>query len=96
MHIQLSEEGQIDKQLHAFWELESLGTTSEKPENPEDAEALQQFEETSIFKDGRYQVELPWRHNHPSLHDNYCIAKKRLDGLKRKLRKDVTLYSRWR
>ncbi|KAK0150107.1 hypothetical protein N1851_009132 [Merluccius polli] len=28
IHIQLSEDAQIDKQLHAFWELESLGITS--------------------------------------------------------------------
>lgn len=59
MHIQLSEDAQIDNQLHAFWELESLGIINEKSESPEDVEALQRFEETSIFKDGRYQVELP-------------------------------------
>lgn len=76
MHIQLSDDAQIDKQLHAFWELESLSITSKKPENPENIEALQRFEETSIFKDGRYQVELPWRHVHPPLQDNYRIAKK--------------------
>ena len=95
MHIQLSEDAQTDKQLHAFWELESLGITSERSESPDDVEALQRFEETSIFKDGRYQVELPWRQNHPPLQDNYRIAKKRLESLKRKLRKDVTLYSRY-
>lgn len=78
MHIQLSEDAQIDKQLHAFWELESLGITSEKFESPDDVEALQRFEETSIFKDGRYQVELPWRQNHPPLQDNYRIAKRDL------------------
>lgn len=59
MHIQLSKDAQIDEQLHAFWELESLALTSEKSESPEDVEALQRFKETSIFKDGRYQVELP-------------------------------------
>lgn len=95
MHIQLSEDAQIDNQLHAFWELESLGIINEKSESPEDVEALQRFEETSIFKDGRYQVELPWRQHHPPLQDNYRIAKKRLESLKRKLSKDVTLYSRY-
>lgn len=95
MHIQLSKDAQIDKQLLAFWELESLGITSEKSESPEDVEALQQFEETSIFKDGRYQVEVPWRQDHPALQDNYRITKKRLESLKRKLKRDVTLYSRY-
>lgn len=95
MHIQLSEDAQIDKLLHAFWELESLGIISEKSDNPEDVEVLQQFEETSIFKNRRYQVELPWRQIHPPLQDNYRIAKKRQESLKRQLRKDVTLYSRY-
>lgn len=95
MHIQLGEEVQVDKQLHAFWELESLGITGEKSESPEDLEALQRFEETSIFKDGCYQVELPWRQEHPALQDNYQVARKRLKGLKRKLRKDVTLCGRY-
>ncbi|KAL7824555.1 hypothetical protein SRHO_G00098440 [Serrasalmus rhombeus] len=40
MNILLCNDAQMDKQLHAFWELESLGITSEKPESPEDAEAL--------------------------------------------------------
>eukprot|EP00063_Salmo_salar_P084036 XP_014058871.1 PREDICTED: uncharacterized protein LOC106606921 [Salmo salar] len=49
----------VSKQLHAFWELESLGIISEKTQNPEENEALQKFEETTTFKDGRYHVELP-------------------------------------
>lgn len=95
MQIQLSEAAQIDKQLHAFWALESLGIVNEKTESPEEREALQRFEETSIYKDGRYQVELPWRQDHPPLQNNYRIAKKRLESLKVKLKKDVTFYSRY-
>lgn len=48
MHFQLSEDAQINKQLHAFWDIESLGITSERCKNPEDLEALQQFEKTII------------------------------------------------
>ncbi|KAL7881123.1 hypothetical protein SRHO_G00033770 [Serrasalmus rhombeus] len=95
MNILLRNDAQMDKQLHAFRELESLGITSEKPESPKDAEALQRFEETSILKDGHYEVELPWRQDHPPLQDNYRIAKRRLESLKGKLSKDVTLYSRY-
>lgn len=60
MHISLDEDAQISKQLHAFWEIESLGIVNDKAESPEDIEALQSFEQTVTFKDGRYQVELPW------------------------------------
>ena len=31
----------------------------------------------------------------PELQDNYTIAKKRFEGLKKRLKKDVTLYSRY-
>lgn len=72
MQIQVSEAAQIDKQLHAFWELKSLGITSERCERPEDLEALQRYKETSIFRDGHYQVELPWRLDHPPLQLPHC------------------------
>ena len=56
LQIELSEDAQIDKQLHVFWELGSFGITREKSESPEDLESLQWFEDF-YTKDGRYQVE---------------------------------------
>lgn len=58
--LQLSESGQIDKQLDALWELESLGIMGEETEILEHKEALECLEETSTYKDRCYQVELPW------------------------------------
>lgn len=43
MHISLAEDAQISKQLHAFWEVESLGIVNEKTQSPEVTEALQTF-----------------------------------------------------
>ncbi|XP_064792902.1 uncharacterized protein LOC135513859 [Oncorhynchus masou masou] len=94
MFIPLDEDTLVSKQLHAFWEVESLGILSEKTQNSEENEALQRFEETTTFKDGRYHVELPWKREMPELQDNYRISKKRFEGLKKRLKKDVTLYSR--
>lgn len=48
MHIQLSETAQLDKQLRAFWELESLDITGKRTESLKNEEPLQRFEETSI------------------------------------------------
>ena len=95
MHISLDEDTQISKQLHAFWEIESLGIVNDKAEKQEDTEALQSFEQTVTFNDGRYQVELPWRHDSPPLPDNLRVAKKRFESLKRKLSADATLYTRY-
>jgi hypothetical protein len=45
----------IDKDLRAFWDLESLGIL--KPERS----VHDEFEGTITFKDGRNEVNLPWK-----------------------------------
>lgn len=70
MHISLSEDTQVSKQLHAFWEVESLGIVNEQTQSPEEADTLQSFEQTITHKDGRYQVALPWRPDRSDLPDN--------------------------
>lgn len=60
MHISLDEDMQISKQLHAFWEIESLGIVDKKTPSPDDTEALQSFERSVKLENGRYMVGLPW------------------------------------
>ncbi|XP_030584685.1 uncharacterized protein LOC115779925 [Archocentrus centrarchus] len=95
MHVRIEEEALISSQLKAFWEVDSLGIIKHEPSDPDEDNALQMFGKTTQFKDGRYEVELPWRHENPELPDNYQIAKKRFEGLKRKLRADVIFYKRY-
>lgn len=95
MHIRIEEDTLISSQLKAFWEIESLGITKEELSDPDEEEALQRFENTTQFKNGRYAVELPWRHEKAELPDNYRIAKRRFEGLKRRLRADVVFYQRY-
>ncbi|KAJ7983908.1 hypothetical protein DPEC_G00369930 [Dallia pectoralis] len=78
-----------------IWEVESLGIVSEKTQNPDETEALQSFNHALTYKDGRYHVELPWRPDKPDLPDNFTVAKRRFEGLKKKLRTDATLYTRY-
>lgn len=97
MHITVAEDNQISKQLHAFWEIESLGIIHDKPPSVEEAEALETFEQTVIFKDGRYLVELPWKHDRDTseLKDNYKVARKRFEALTKRFRNDDVLYERY-
>ena len=55
----------MDVTLQQFWNLESLGVKGD------DRGTLENFDENIIFKDGRYQVCLPWKETHPALPDNY-------------------------
>ena len=96
MFIPLEEDTVVSKQLSAFWEIESLGITREKKQNPAEEEALQMFERTTTFKDGRYHVALSWKQERAELQDNYMVAKMRFEGLKKRLKKDVTFYSRYK
>ena len=61
----------MNEQLSRFWDLESLGIS------PKEESVYEQFSEEIAFVDGRYEVKLPWKANHPVLPDNYQLAKKR-------------------
>ena len=72
----------LDDQLKSFWDLESFGV------NPTEGLAHDEFSESIVFKNGRYEVALPWKKSHPPLSDNYDLSLKRLHGLLRRLRQD--------
>ncbi|KAL9989289.1 hypothetical protein ACROYT_G003822 [Oculina patagonica] len=66
--------------LEEFWKLETLGI-SEPMCVTDDDEALQKFNDTVRFEDGRYQVTWPWKEESPSLPTNYELAMGRLRSL---------------
>jgi len=57
LSIQFSEASSLDCVLKSFWELESLGIKSVEPSVHEG------FKESVVFRDGRYEITLPWRDN---------------------------------
>jgi len=63
-----------------LWELESLGI--EKVEKS----IHDKSQEDISFKEGRYEVSLPWKEMHDPLPDNYILSLRRLEGLIRRLR----------
>lgn len=65
LNVDAHEESNLDDTLRGFWELESLRITGS------DRSVHQGFEEHISFKDGCYEVSLPWPH--PILPDNYNI-----------------------
>ena len=71
---------ELDNQLRSFWELESLGIERA------DKSLHDTFKENISFKDGRYEVSLPWKEFHDHLPDNYMLSLRRLEGLIKQLR----------
>ena len=61
----------LDSQLKMFWELESLGIANEE------SSVYDKFIDTIDFRNGRYEVHLPWRDEYVILPDNYDLSRKR-------------------
>ena len=70
--------------LEEFWKLETLGISEPMCVNDDD-KALQKFNDTVRFEDGRYQVTWPWKEEFPSLPTNYELAMGRLRSLVNRL-----------
>jgi len=75
-----------------LWRLDTLGITD--PVESVSREARQaeikllHQETTKMDEEGRYEVLLPWKENHPALQDNRDIAEKRLKSVTKKLKQD--------
>ena len=79
-------------QLEDFWKLETLGISESVSSNDDDT-ALQTFNDTVRFEDGRYQVTCTWKEESPSLPTNYELAMARFRSLvNRLLRNPPTDY----
>ena len=79
------DEPSLNETLKSFWELEALGV------QPNEDNSICEPINTIRFKDGRYEVELPWKQYHPTLPDNYVLSQKRLQGLLKRLQQNPTL-----
>ena len=84
------ESGQsLDSTLKKFWDLESLGVNQDTPD------VYAEFERWISFKDGRYEVALPWKETHGALPSNYELSLKRLTGLLRRLRQLPDVFQQY-
>ena len=80
--------------LELFWNLESLGIT-ESPLTCDDDLALDHFNKTVKFEEGRYMVTWPWKEENPNLPSNYYLALGRLKSILQKLHKHPQLLQQY-
>ena len=81
---------EINASLKKIWEVENSGLNVDKREilTPDEKKALSQVQNSLKLVDGRYELEVPWKHKRPVLPDNYTMALKRLEKTKLKLLKN--------
>ena len=90
LHIQATNATpSLDNLVKQFWDLESLGITQNEPS------VHDVFKKSVQFTNNRYEVSLPWRPNQPQLLTNIDLAKKRLQGLLKKLRKHPEVHQEY-
>ena len=87
--VDSQEVSRLDDTLRAFWELESLGISGSSQS------VHQEFEDNITFKDGRYEVCLPWKKPHRLIPDNYELSRKRLQSLLRRLRQTPSIFQEY-
>ena len=69
----------LNDQLRAFWELESLGI------QPNEKTMYDDCNSNIKFREGRYEISLPWKQFHQPLPDNYNLSQQRLCSLLKRL-----------
>ncbi|GFX54994.1 uncharacterized protein TNCV_4356501 [Trichonephila clavipes] len=94
IHCGLIRDSDLNTTLRSFWELESIGVKNENCSSEEDV-SFEMFKQRVHFKNGRYEVELPWKRDSNVLSDNFSLAKRRLGSLMRKMQRDKVLYSEY-
>lgn len=77
--------------LDLFWNLESIGITN-LPLTTDDKQALEIFNSTVKFENGKYLVSWTWKESNPSLLENYQLAVGRLKSTVTKLKRNPKLF----
>ena len=80
--------------IEKFWSLESLGII-DSPSHCDDDLALDNFNNSVKFINGRYMVAWPWKEENPDLPENYQLAYGRLRSIVQKLKKDPKLLKQY-
>ena len=79
----------LDKKVEKFWSLDSIGII------PNEISVYDRTEQKIEFIEGRYQVELPFKEEFPTIGDNYEHCVRRLKSLRRKFEKTPALLERY-
>ncbi|XP_065891704.1 uncharacterized protein [Dysidea avara] len=88
-YVPQESERSLDRTLKSFWDLESLGIREGE------VDVYEQFQKEICFKNGRYEVNLPWKEATPTLPSHYELSLKRLTGLLRRLRQSPDVLRRY-
>ena len=79
----------LHSELKRFWDYETLGIKDDEPP------VYEKFLEIMSKVDGRYEISLPFKEDHPVIPDNYSLCKQRLDYLLKRLKSKPEILSEY-
>ena len=84
------ENNEVTTSLRRLWELESIGITEAENLTMSQNEkyAVDEFNKGLKFDRENYEVKLPWRKDHPRMENNYEQVEKRVESIKKRLKRD--------
>ena len=80
VEVEVDETRKLNERIGKFWDLDTVGVREQEKS------VYDKFIEDVVFKEGRYEVRLPFREGHPLIADNYRFSLNHLRKLTRKLR----------
>ena len=81
----------IDFNLKKFCEIEGVPNIKETLLKREEKMSLDMVERSLSYKNGRYEVGIPWKEDPSQLPDNMAVARKRLHHTERQLLRTLWL-----
>ena len=80
------DDSNLNQTLTKFWELDHIGIKGQSSADCQSA--IENFNDSITYENGRYTVSLPWKLNHPELPTIYGMARRRLCNTLDKLCQD--------
>lgn len=81
-----------DHGLERLWILESIGIP-EIADTTENEVMIKNFNNSILYKNNQYYIELPWKIPHPTILNNFYVAKAHLTKLHNKLKLAGNLHA---
>lgn len=85
----------LEEQIRMSFTIESMGISMKPRQHPEDLQAIQYLENTSVLKNGRWHVGLPWKDKNCKMPNSYPNAAVRLKGIEKRLKTDKDYARRY-
>ena len=76
IEVDVSKDDELSIAVEKLWDLETVGVKDHE------APAYEKCLDKVRFKNGRYEVSLPFKEDHPCIEDNFVLSERRLQKLK--------------